>query len=208
MNKIFSFGLVLALFFCIMSFGFPPIQKEKIISDFNLKNVNNKFVSLGSYKNAKGFIVVFTCNKCPMAKFYSERLNKLNQKYKSKGVYLLAINSMDTLAYAEESFKKMKVRSKIDQFNFPYLQDKLQVVAKAFKAVHTPQAFIIWKNNTGKYTVKYEGAIDDNAGDAVTAKPYLSIAVYELLSNKRVSDPKTESFGCRIYFRGEKNNMK
>ena len=182
--------------------------KEKNIANFSLKNVNNKFVSLNSYKKAKGFIVVFTCNKCPMAKFYSERLNKLNQKYKSKGVYLLAINSMDTLAYAEESFKKMKIRSKTDRFNFPYLQDKLQVVAKAFKAVHTPQAFIIWKNNNGKYTVKYEGAIDDNAGDAVTAKPYLSIAVDELLANKPVSNSKTESFGCRIYIRGESDKMK
>ena len=207
MNKFFSFGIVLALCFGIMSFEIPN-PKEKNIADFSLKNVDNKFVSLNSYKKAKGFIVVFTCNKCPMAKLYSERLNKLNLKYKSKGVYLLAINSMDTMAYAEESFKKMKIRSKTDQFNFPYLQDKLQVVAKAFKAVHTPQAFIIWKNNKGKYTVKYEGAIDDNAGDAVTAKPYLSIAVDELLANKPVSNPKTESFGCRIYIRGESDKMK
>ena len=207
MNKFFSFGIILALCFGLMSFELNN-PKEKNIANFSLKNVNNKFVSLNSYKKAKGFIVVFTCNKCPMAKFYSERLNKLNQKYKSKGVYLLAINSMDTLAYAEESFKKMKIRSKTDRFNFPYLQDKLQVVAKAFKAVHTPQAFIIWKNNNGKYTVKYEGAIDDNAGDAVTAKPYLSIAVDELLANKPVSNSKTESFGCRIYIRGESDKMK
>lgn len=207
MNKFFSFGIILALCFGLISFELN-IPKEKNIANFSLKNVENKFVSLNSYKKAKGFIVVFTCNKCPMAKFYSERLNKLNQKYKSKGVYLLAINSMDTLAYAEESFKKMKVRAKADQFNFPYLQDKSQVVAKAFKAVHTPQAFIIWKNNKGKYIVKYEGAIDDNAGDAVTAKPYLSIAIDELLANKPVSNPKTESFGCRIYIRGESDKMK
>jgi glutathione peroxidase-family protein len=207
MNKFFSFGIVLALCFGIMSFE-TPNPKEKNIADFSLKNVDNKFVSLNSYKKAKGFIVVFTCNKCPMAKLYSERLNKLNLKYSSKGFYLLAINSMDTLVYAEESFKKMKARAKTEQFNFPYLQDKLQVVAKAFKAVHTPQAFILLKNNSGKYTIKYEGAIDDNAGDAVTAKPYLSIAVDELLANKPVSNPKTESFGCRIYIRGESDKMK
>lgn len=191
-----------------MSFE-TPNPKEKNIADFSLKNVDNKFVSLNSYKKAKGFIVVFTCNKCPMAKLYSERLNKLNLKYSSKGFYLLAINSMDTLVYAEESFKKMKARAKTEQFNFPYLQDKLQVVAKAFKAVHTPQAFILLKNNSGKYTIKYEGAIDDNAAEPEKAtNHYLTNAIDDLLQNKPIKKSKTDSFGCRIYIRGESDKMK
>jgi peroxiredoxin len=197
------------LFITISLLSFTSIGNitEATIKNFSLKNVNNKTVSLSNFKNAKGFMIVFTCNKCPMAKFYSERLNKLNNKYKSKGVYLLAINSMDTLAYAEESFELMQKKAKKDKLCFPYLQDKLQVVAKQFNATHTPQAFVIWKNKTGKYTIKYQGAIDNNAGDANNAKPFLANAVEELLNNKQVSETNTESFGCRIFFRGEKQNM-
>lgn len=181
---------------------------ERQVKDFSLKNVSNKVVSLSDYKNAKGFMVVFMCNKCPMAKFYSDRLNKLNNEFTSKGVYLLAINTMDTLAYAEESFKLMQFKAKKEKLNFPYLQDKLQVVGKQFKATHTPQAFVIWKNKAGHYTIKYQGSIDDNAGDANSAKPFLAEAVKELLQKKSVSNPNTESFGCRIFYRGIKNTMK
>ena len=203
--------LLIAILLAVFSLSFATISdalNSRTIKDFSLKNVNNKNISLSSYKNAKGFMVIFTCNKCPMAKFYSERLNKLNTQYKSKGVYVLAIDAMDTLAYKEESFDLMQKKSKNDKLNFPYLQDKLQVVAKQFNATHTPQAFIIWKNNSGSYDIKYEGAIDDNAGDASNAKPFLSEAVNELLQNKSVTNAKTESFGCRIFYRGEKQKMK
>jgi peroxiredoxin len=199
--------LLLVFVIVFLSYSFVNSTSENSIKNFSLKSVNNKIVSLSDYKNAKGFMVIFTCNKCPMAKFYSERLNKLNNQYKTKGVYLLAINSMDTLAYAEESFALMQKKAKKDKLNFPYLQDKLQLVAKQFKATHTPQAFVIWKSKSGSYEVKYEGAIDDNAGDADNAKPFLANAVEELLKNKSVSEPKSESFGCRIFYRGEKQKM-
>ena len=177
------------------------------IVNFKLKSVSNKTIALSDYKNAKGFIVVFTCNKCPMANFYTERLNNLNLKYKVKGFPLLVLNSMDTLVYAEESFVLMQKKAKINKFNFPYLQDKEQKIAKQFKATHTPQAFVILKNKLGKYDIKYQGAIDDNAGDAKIANPNLENAVSELVQGKNVSKPKTESFGCRIFFRGEKYKM-
>lgn len=200
-------SIFLILTISLLSFTSIGNNTEAPIKNFSLKNVDNKKVSLSGYKNAKGFMIIFTCNKCPMAKFYSERLNKLHSKYKSKGVYLLAVNSMDTLAYAEESFELMQKKAKKEKLNFPYLQDKLQVVAKQFKATHTPQAFVIWKNKKGQFTIKYKGAIDDNAGDANNAKPFLANAVEELLKNKQVSETNTESFGCRIFFRGEKQSM-
>ena len=203
--------LLMALILALLSLSFAGIGatlNQKPIKDFSLKNVDNTILSLSSFKKAKGFMVIFTCNKCPMAKFYSERLNKLNTQYKAKGVYLVAIDAMDTLAYKEESFALMQKKAKNDKLNFPYLQDKLQVVAKQFNATHTPQAFIIWKNKKGTYDIKYEGAIDDNAGDATNAKPYLAEAVNELLQNKPVSNPTTESFGCRIFYRGESQKMK
>ncbi len=188
--------------------SYTIIDKRKVVDNFKLKSAtSNQWVSLTDYKEAKGFIVVFISNKCPMAKFYSKRLNQMDAKYKRLGVPVLAINSMDTLVYAEESFKLMQKKVKKEQLNFPYLQDKKQKIAKEFKATHTPQAFVILKNK-GKYEVKYEGAIDDNAGEPEKAKHhFLTEAVDELLNNKEVTTPKSESFGCRIYFRGEVQKM-
>jgi len=110
---------------------------------------------------------------------------------------------MDTLAYKEESFALMQKKARTEKLNFPYLQDKMQLVAKQFQATHTPQAFVIWKNAIGSFEVKYQGSIDDNAGDASNAKPLLAMAVNELIQNKPITYPNTESFGCRIYYRGE-----
>ena len=201
--------VLILLFSALVLSSFVVFEKEKSINDFRLKNaLNSKFVSLSDYKNAKGFVVVFICNKCPMAKFYTKRLNEINLKYKKSGIPLLALNSMDTLAYAEESFTLMQKKSKKEQFNFPYLQDKSQTIAKEFNATHTPQAFVIWKNKLGKYTIQYQGAIDDNAGEPEkVTQHFLTNAMDELLLKKEVSTPKSESFGCRIFFRGEKNKM-
>jgi peroxiredoxin len=197
--------VIFALILCSATF----IDKSNIVSNFKLKSATtNKWVSLSDYKEAKGFIVIFTCNKCPMAKFYSQRLNQMDAKYKKMGVPLLAVNSMDTLAYADESFKLMQKKIKKEQLTFPYLQDKKQNVAKEFKATHTPQAFVIWKNKSGKFVIKYQGAIDDNAGEPEKAKHhFLTDAVDELLQNKEVTTSKSESFGCRIFFRGQPQKM-
>jgi peroxiredoxin len=206
MKKLVFFFYAIAL---VVFSSYTVYEKEKTISDFKLKSATtNRWVSLSDYKNAKGFVIVFSCNKCPMAKFYSQRLNQMDAKYKKLGVPVLAINSMDTLAYAEESFKLMQKKAKKDQFQFPYLQDKKQNIAKEFKATHTPQAFVIWKNKAGKFVIKYQGAIDDNAGEPEKIKHhFLTDAIDDLLQEKEVATPKSESFGCRIYFRGEVQKM-
>jgi peroxiredoxin len=201
--------ILLILIVSLVSFSFLSVKNEKLIRSFTLKNVDNKKIALNDYKEAKGFVVVFICNKCPMAKFYSDRMNRINDKYKKQKVYLLAINSMDTLAYAEESFKLMQKKAAKDKFNFPYLQDKKQNVARQFNASHTPQAFVIWKNTENdKFSIKYQGAIDDNAGEPEkVTNHYVTNAIDDLLLNKEVKTPKSESFGCRIYLRGEKYEM-
>ena len=205
MKKLGCFTMVLLLITASISLSFSSfIETEIQIKNFSLKNVDNKVVSLNNFKDAKGFVIVFTCNKCPMAKLYTNRLNKINDKYKKQGVYLLAINSMDTLVYVEESFKLMQKKAKNDKLTVPYLQDKKQTVAKNFSATHTPQAFIIWKNNNNNYTIKYQGAIDDNASEPEKATNLLTNAIDELVAGKKVTNPKTESFGCRIFYRGEK----
>ena len=203
MKRLLNIFLFLFLFSC---FGFKAdkyVQTKhigKVISDFNLLNVDGRIVSLKNYPNAKGFIVVFTCNHCPFAKLYPERLNALNQKYNSFDVPLLAINSMDTAVYEEESFALMREKANQEKYNFPYLYDANQTVGKIFNADHTPHAFIIWESNN-QWIVKYAGAIDDNGEHPELAKSFIEIALNELLENKEPSKPETTSFGCRIYYR-------
>ena len=206
MKKLLFFLSFVAL---ILFSSYTVYEKEKRISNIKLKSATtNSWVSFSNYKNAKGFVVIFSCNKCPMAKFYSQRLNQMDGKYKKLGVPVLVINSMDTLAYAEESFKLMQKKAKKEQFSFPYLQDKKQKIAKEFNATHTPQAFVIWKNKLGNFTIRYQGAIDDNAGepDKITHH-FLTDAINELLQGKNVTIQKSESFGCRIFFRGQPQKM-
>jgi len=191
-----NFVILPIIFGFLLTIGGP----SKTIQDFSLKNVDNKTISTKAFPDAKGFIVVFICNECPFAKLYSKRLNELSTKYTSLNVPLLAINSMDTLVYEDESFKYMQLKAKADKFKFPYLQDVDQLVAKNFDAQHTPSAFIIWKEQN-QWVIKYKGAIDDNGQNPSIAIPYVSNNVDALLKNQPVILNETLSFGCRIFYR-------
>lgn len=199
-KKIKVLVIVLSL---LTSMGFLVIDLVGI-SDFKLKNTDGKIISLSDYKEAKGFIIVFTCNHCPFAKLYPERLNALNEKYAKLGVPLIAISSTDTTLYEEDIYFEMCRYAKKEKFNFPYLYDAEQKVAKTFNAQKTPHAYVIWKEKH-KWVVKYNGAIDDNGMDAKEVKSqFVSGAVDELLANKTVSVAETKSIGCQIYFRENK----
>jgi len=209
MTLLVSFALTLACSTSQAQTGIPGVNTEKPksisvvgnkIKSFSLLNIDGKQVGLDDYKDAKGFIIVFTCNHCPYAKLYTKRFNELNTKYKPLGFPLLAINPMDTLLYDTESFELMKKRAATDKFNFPYLADVTQSVSKSFGAVHTPQAYVIVREKS-KWVIRYSGAIDDNAGHAEKADPYIANAVDELLQSKPVSREKTESLGCKIFYR-------
>ena len=174
---------------------------QQRISNFTLPCSADSVVSLAQYKQAKGFIVVFTCNHCPFAKLYSKRFNALSTKYAALGVPLLAINSMDTIVYNNENLKAMAATARKRQFNFPYLFDASQNVAKQFNAQHTPQAFIIWKDGN-EWIIRYSGAIDNNGAEPQkVTKNYIDNALNSLLNFKPVAEPITESFGCKIYIR-------
>jgi peroxiredoxin len=181
-------------------FGSFNLTLEKRVDDFTLRNVNGKNVSTQDYKDAKGFIVIFTCNHCPFAKLYTNRFNELNTKYSNFNVPLIAINSMDTLLFEEETFELMQQKAKKEKYNFPYLQDVKQDVGKEFDAQHTPMAFVIWKENN-EWIIKYKGAVDDNGAHPKLANSFISKAVDELLNGKSVSNSETQSFGCAIFYR-------
>lgn len=191
---------LLLLIVLLTTSGFTG-SSEKTVADFRLKNTDGKFVSLNSYPQAKGFIIVFTCNHCPFAKLYPPRLNELNKKYSASGVPLIAISSTDTIVYEEDTYPEMVKKAKKEHFNFPYLFDEQQSVAKAFAAQKTPHAFVIWKEN-GNFVVKYSGAIDDNGAQPTKVKNrYVANAVDALLSGKEVTTKETKSIGCQIHFR-------
>ncbi|MBS1773803.1 MAG: thioredoxin family protein [Bacteroidetes bacterium] len=194
------------LLFVVMTFAMSNKSGKRVsmigkeVPSFCLQNIDGKYIATDNYKNAKGFIVVFTCNHCPFAKLYTQRLNALNAKYSKLGVPLLAVNPMDSLVYENETLKGMKAWAKEKQFRFPYLKDGSQQVAKSFYALHTPQAFVIWRVNS-KWIVKYSGAIDDNGQHPEKAKSFIANAVDDLLQGKEVAEPENLSFGCAIHYR-------
>jgi peroxiredoxin len=159
--------------------------------DFKLKNVDGKMVSLSDFKSAKGYIVVFTCNHCPFAKLYEDRIA-------SKGYPVIAINPNDPTNQQDDSYDNMVTRAKDKNYAFPYLVDENQAVAKSYGATNTPHVFVLEKEK-GDLTVKYIGAIDDNAQDATKAtKHYVADAVNALLSGKSVPVTQTKAIGCGI----------
>ncbi len=197
MKKIKTAVLLAAAFFC-MNF---LTEKEKVVRDFKLKNVDGRYVSLKKYPDAKGFIIIFTCNHCPFAKLYPPRLNALNEKYSKLGVPLIAISSTDTITYEEDTYPKMVEKARSEAFNFPYLFDGEQKVAKNFTAQKTPHAYVIWKEK-GKWVVKYNGAIDDNGAEPEKVQnQYVAKAVDALLAGNPVAGKETKSIGCQIIFR-------
>ncbi|HXC06238.1 MAG TPA: thioredoxin family protein, partial [Bacteroidia bacterium] len=150
------------------------------------------------FKEAKGFIVVFTCNHCPFAKAYEERIIALNAKYAAQGYPLIAINPNDPAQVEEDSYTNMQTRAKTKSYHFPYLMDETQNIARAYGAAHTPQVYVLQKSGTD-YILKYTGAIDDNSNDASAVKEkYVEDAVNALLAGKPVTNTTTKAIGCGI----------
>jgi peroxiredoxin len=167
-------------------------------TDFKLKNIDDKEVSLADFKEAKGFIVVFTCNHCPFSKKYENRLIALDKRFKRQGYPVIAINPNDEVSHPEDSFEKMKERAKEKGFTFPYLRDESQQIATTYGAAKTPHVYIL-KKEGADLVVKYIGAIDDNSDNEKEVKEkYVESAVNNLLAGKEVSPSLTKAIGCGI----------
>jgi peroxiredoxin len=173
-------------------------QVGDIATDFSLKNVNSKKVSLADFKDAKGFIVVFTCNHCPYAVAYEDRIIALDKKYKKLGYPVIAINPNNPAVQSADSYDLMKVRAKEKGFTFPYLFDDGQKIYPQYGATKTPHVYVLQKTKAGNQ-VKYIGAIDDNYSDESAVKSkYVENAVDALLNNAEVSVKTTKAIGCSI----------
>lgn len=199
MKNLFLIGLML-----VSSAVLAQTEGYKIgdvVKDFSLKNVNNKTVSLAYYKDAKGYIVVFTCNTCPVAKAYQERVSNLNSTFATKGYPVIAINPNDATAVPGESFEKMQLLAKEKNFSFPYLLDPDHLVTKQFGALKTPHVFVLSKTDKGN-VVEYIGAIDNDAEDDSPDKVnYVKNAISELSAGKKPTVSSTKAVGCSIKWR-------
>lgn len=168
------------------------------VADFKLKNVDGKMVSLADYKNAKGYVVIFSCNHCPYVKAYEDRMIDLHKKYEAKGFPVVAINSNDPAAVPEDSYDKMIERAKEKSFPFAYLFDEGQKVYPVFGATRTPHVYLLSKKGKDM-VVEYIGAIDDNYKDATAVKEkYLENAIDALLVGKSPEVKETKAVGCSI----------
>jgi peroxiredoxin len=197
MQKIKLLGLVgLAL---VLVSGKP--MKYNIgdsVADFKLKNVDGKMIALSDYKTGKGAIVIFDCNTCPYSKAYNDRVIALNKKYASKGFPVITINANDPSISPGDSFEDMAARAKKKNYDFPYLVDESQTVARAFGATNTPHVFVL-KREGDEFKVAYIGTIDNNSRDAsAVTKKYVEDAVESLLAGEAVSTPNTKAIGCGI----------
>lgn len=205
---------VFRFFFMLMVFGISGIlaaqtsdKKTKgyeigdVATDFKLKNVDGKMVSLSDYKDAKGFIVIFTCNTCPYAVKYQDRIIALDKKYKDLGYPVIAIQPNDSAAQPKDSFEHMQERAKEKGFTFPYLMDEGQKIHPQYGATKTPHVFILQKEK-GKNIVKYIGAIDNNYEDENdVSEYYVQDAVNSLLKGEEIKTKKTVAIGCTIKYK-------
>ncbi|NJM93578.1 MAG: thioredoxin family protein [Cytophagales bacterium] len=166
------------------------------VADFSLKNVDGQQVQLSDYKDRKGVIVVFTCNHCPFAKMWEDRIIDLHQKYAAKGFPVVAVNPNPN--HEGDRFADMQARAEKKKYGFPYLIDETQGVSKSFGASRTPHVFIL-ENMGGEFKVAYIGAIDNNYKDPkAVSERYVEDAVNSLLAGKRPKVDMTKSVGCGI----------
>lgn len=164
-------------------------------TDFNLKNVNGDLISLSSFEGAKGYIVTFTCNTCPYAVEYEDRIITLHKKYAPIGYPVIAINPNDPAVKEGDSFKAMQVRAEEKLFPFEYVFDEGQKIFPKYGATKTPHVFLLNKD----LVVKYIGAIDDNHEDINLVKvKYVEDAINALEAGNDPDPATTKAVGCGI----------
>ncbi|MWB92758.1 redoxin domain-containing protein [Flavobacterium sp. GA093] len=196
MKKYLSLMLLFSAF--MMQAQAPTLKAGQAAPDFKLKNVDGKEISFASYPDAKGFIVVFTCNTCPYAIGYEQRIIDLDNKYRSKGYPVIAINPNDPEASKADTFDKMQALAKEKKYPFAYLFDPGQVVTDQYGAKRTPHLFIVSKSAKGT-VVEYTGAIDNDPEGTKTDKTKFAESVIDALnSNQKPAITETKEIGCTV----------
>lgn len=181
--------------------GVKTYQIGSKVSDFELKNVDGEMISLNSFENAKGYIVIFTSNLCPFAVAYEDRIIELHNDMESKGYPVIAINSNDASMEKGDSFEAMVQRHKDKNFPFVYLKDE-QSLFKKFGANKTPHVFLL----DSELVLRYIGAIDDNAKEPeMVQEKFLENAISALENGETPNPETTKAVGCPIKSKDSKN---
>jgi peroxiredoxin len=162
---------------------------------FSLPGVDGNIHALSDYRSKKFVAVIFTCNHCPYAQAWEDRIITIQADYADKGVQVLGISPNDAQKYPADSFDMMKERARAKNFNFPYLYDESQGTARAYGAERTPEVFLFDKEGQ----LQYHGAVDDNydAPAAVQAR-WLRDALDAVLEGKTPAVLQTTPVGCTI----------
>jgi peroxiredoxin len=164
-----------------------------------MKNVDGKMLSIADVAGKAGTLVIFTCNHCPFAKGWEQRIAELGATYSKKGIGVILINANDPAMHAEDDYAGTQARAKSLNLAVPYVVDETSAVARAFGASVTPEAFLF--DAGGK--LAYHGTIDDNHRDpSKVEKRYLKDALDAVAAGKRPAVPESKGLGCGIKFRG------
>lgn len=176
--------------------GYTPGDNAGI---FALKNIDGKMVSLSDYSAKPGVIVIFTCNHCPYAKAYEDRIIALDKKFAAQGFPVIAINPNDPLRVPEDSYEQMQLRAREKGYTFPYLVDETQEIARQYGATKTPHVYLLQTAPNGTFKVAYVGSIDDSPMDAEAAEvSYLENAIAALQQGQSPDPATTRAIGCTI----------
>lgn len=162
---------------------------------FALPGVDGEEHALADYADKKVLVVVFSCNHCPYVRAWEDRMVQIQADYADKGVQFLVINANDAQKYPDDSFEKMKERAQEKGFNFPYLYDETQEVARFYGAERTPEFFVF----DSKGILRYHGALDDNYDDPSAVKQhYLRDALDAVLAGQTPPVQETPPVGCTV----------
>ena len=211
-NVILSFCSLLLVSFFHPPEDHPTLAINAKAPNFSLKAVDGKTYTLASFNKYKILVVVFTCNHCPTAQAYEDRIIQLTRDYAARGVAVVAIMPndpkavrLDELGWADmgDSFEEMKIRARQKKFNFPYLYDgATQSVAKAYGPVATPHVFIFDKERK----LRYQGRVDDVEKPTKTPNNFdTRNAIEALLAGKEPPVQTTKVFGCSIKWASKSN---
>jgi peroxiredoxin len=200
-NKFHSLPLFLVLTLALLAACGPETNAKSLplgstAPAFELKNVDGEMISLAQYAAVPAVCVVFTCNHCPFAKAYEQRLISLQKTYAADQVKFILINPNDPKIKPDDSFEKMIKRAQEKSYPFPYLVDETQNIARAYGAFRTPEVYLFDPNRK----LVYKGLIDDNTEEKEVRHSHLRNAIDHLLAGEvsQIQPDSTKAFGCTI----------
>jgi peroxiredoxin len=161
---------------------------------FDLPGVDGQKHSLDDYADVPVLAIVWSCNHCPYVQAWEGRMKAIQRDYGERGFRLVAINSNDAETHPGDSFDEMKARAAAQGFNFDYLYDEDQSVARAYGPERTPEVFLFDRDRR----LVYHGAIDDSRDEGAVSQNYLRDAIEALLEGRDPSVTETPPVGCTV----------